>query len=68
MTKPIRLGLQIGSIDPFWVLVREAIYERPDQLALDLVPIDIERPSLLSLEEQTALSEEILAQELNGMI
>src|SRR5260221_539933 len=68
MTKPIRLGLQIGSIDPFWVLVREAIYERADQLALDLVPIDIERPSLLSLEEQTALSEEILAQELNGMI
>jgi ABC-type sugar transport system substrate-binding protein len=68
MTIPIRLGLQIGSIDPFWVLVREAIYERANQLALDLVPIDIERPALLSLEQQTALFEEILAQELNGMI
>lgn len=68
MMKPIRLGLQIGSTDPFWVLVREAIYERANQLSLDLIPIDIERPSMLSDEEQTELFEEILAQELNSLI
>src|SRR5215475_1797990 len=64
-----RIGLFFGpSIDPFWVQVLEAIYQRAHDLELDLIAIDSDLPPLPSGEEETALYEELLAQDLDVVI
>jgi hypothetical protein len=60
-----RIGLFFGpSMDPFWVQVLEAIYQKAEDLGLDLIAIDSDLPPLPSGEEETALYEELLAQDL----
>ena len=69
MLRTLRIGTQIGPFDPFWVQVREAVYQKAQQLGIDLVSIELpEYPAILPLEEQASLLEEFLAQELDVLI
>jgi ABC-type sugar transport system substrate-binding protein len=63
-----RIGAQVGSGDPFWVQVREAIYDCARQLAIELVPIDIDALWSLSNEERLSVIEELLAQDVDALI
>jgi signal transduction histidine kinase/AraC-like DNA-binding protein len=64
----LRIGSRIGSADPFWVQTREAVHQRAQQIAIDLVPIDMGRSSDLSGTEHIELIEELLAQDINALI
>ncbi len=69
MSHIVRIGCQIGSYDPFWVQVREAIYQKSQQLNIILVPIEIaDMPATLSTEEQASLVDEFLAEDLGALI
>ncbi len=69
MARMLRIGLRMGSADPFWVQLREAIYQKAQDLAVALVSVDAARPpAQLSTEEQISLVEELLAQELDALI
>src|SRR5688572_25712700 len=69
MPDTFRIGSQIGSYDPFWVQVREAVYQKAQQLNLDLIPIEItDEPTRLSPEEQASLVDELLAEDLRALI
>ena len=60
MSHRLRIGSRIGSADPFWVQVREAVYQKAQQLAIDLVPIDVGHSSRFSKEEHAELVDELL--------
>jgi signal transduction histidine kinase/ABC-type sugar transport system substrate-binding protein/AraC-like DNA-binding protein len=64
----VRIGTQVWPDDPFWVQVREAIRQRAQQLAVDLVAIVIENLTMRSDEELVSLVEEVLAQDLDALI
>jgi signal transduction histidine kinase/ABC-type sugar transport system substrate-binding protein/AraC-like DNA-binding protein/DNA-binding response OmpR family regulator len=68
VSRTLRIGARIGSADPFWVQTREAVLQRAQQLAIDLVSIDISFRSELSVEQEIAFVEDLLAQELNALI
>ncbi len=68
MSHRLRIGSRIGSADPFWVQVRDAVYQKAQQLAVDLVPIDIGHSSRFSQAEHTELVDELLAQDLDALI
>src|SRR5262245_35947042 len=69
MFRTPRIGMFLGpNIDPFWVQVLEAIYQKAQVLGLDLIAIDSDLPPLPSGEEETTLYEEILAQDLDVVI
>jgi signal transduction histidine kinase/AraC-like DNA-binding protein/DNA-binding LacI/PurR family transcriptional regulator len=69
MPHNLRIGLAIHLETPYWVQVREASYNRAEQLPLDLVAISLaDSPETLSEEEQVALLEELLALELDALI
>ena len=58
--RTLRIGTQIGPFDPFWVQVREAVYQKAQQLGINLVSIELpEYPAILPLEE-------FLTQEMDG--
>ena len=67
LAQVIRIGMQFVSTDPFWVMVRESIYQRAEQLQVTLVPVEIDLWPL-SGEKQMEVIEEILALELHGLI
>jgi signal transduction histidine kinase/AraC-like DNA-binding protein/ABC-type sugar transport system substrate-binding protein/CheY-like chemotaxis protein len=64
----LRIGSRIGSADPFWVQTREAVHQRAQQLAIDLVPVDISRSTSVSSEELIGQVEELRALDLNALI
>src|SRR5262249_23227753 len=64
----LRIGSRIGSADPFWVQVREAVYQKAQQLAIELVSIDIGPSSRFAQEEHAELVDELLAQDLDALI
>ncbi len=70
MSRTLRFGAQFDVADPFWVLVREAVYQRPQQHGIGVVPIDAVSPYLyaLSTDEQISLIEELLVQEIDALI
>ncbi len=69
MSRIPRIGLLPGpSMDPFWVQVLEATFRKAEELGLDLISIDADLPLLPSGEEETALYEELVAQELDAVI
>jgi hypothetical protein len=41
MSKAVRIGLDITPDAPYWVLVREAIYQSAEQDAIHLISIDV---------------------------
>ncbi|HWQ16170.1 MAG TPA: hypothetical protein VNL77_25440, partial [Roseiflexaceae bacterium] len=63
-----RIGARIGSADPFWVQVREAVYQRAQHLGLDLVEVDLGRTLALSRDAQNGVVEALLAQDLDALI
>lgn len=65
----LRIGSAIEPTDPFWIQVREATYERAQQLGLDLISISLmDYPSTPSEEEEATLLEELQALELDALI
>jgi DNA-binding LacI/PurR family transcriptional regulator len=68
MSQALRVGLHITPDDPYWVLVREAIYQRAEQCAIQLISIDIPDPRDLGDQAQVSWLEELLAQELDALI
>lgn len=69
MYHTLRIGSQIGSYDPFWVQVREAVYQKAQQLHVNLIPIEIsDEPQLLSSDERASLVDELLAEDLRALI
>lgn len=70
----MRIGVQIGPYDPFWVEVREAVYLRaqqfgPGPMDVDLIPIEVAgSPDAIPSLEQDNLLEELLAQNLDALI
>src|SRR4051812_20949131 len=64
----IRVGTRIGSADPFWVQVREAVHQRAQQREVELVQIEIGLSSQPSAEEQLELIDELIAQDLDALI
>lgn len=63
-----RIGVRIGSADPFWVQMREAVNQHAQQCDLDLVPIEIGVSSQLTDEEQLQLIDELLAQDIDALL
>jgi signal transduction histidine kinase/AraC-like DNA-binding protein/ABC-type sugar transport system substrate-binding protein len=68
MSRTFRIGVQIGVEDPFWVQVREAVYERALQRAVDVFPLDIDSPYSLPSDEHLSLIEELQAQEIDALV
>jgi ABC-type sugar transport system substrate-binding protein len=62
MLSSFRIGAHIGSADPAWVQTREAVFQRAQQLGIELLPIDTNSTSSPSGDEQIRLVEEVLAQ------
>ncbi|KAB8145946.1 helix-turn-helix domain-containing protein [Chloroflexia bacterium SDU3-3] len=68
VTHMLRIGARIGTADPYWVQVREAVYQRAAQAQAQLIPIDIGHSSRIRDEEHEELLEELLAQDLDALI
>ncbi len=68
MAQTLRIGSRIGSADPFWVQVREAVSQTAQQLNVQLVPIDLRQPSKLARDEYPALLEELVAHDLDALL
>ena len=70
MSRIFRIGVQINVADPFWVLVRDAIYRFAEQQNINLISIDADSAYVyaLSNDEQWSLVEELLVQEIDAFI
>src|SRR5258708_32546504 len=69
MTRAFRIGLNVPPLDPFWVEVREAAYQGAQRLGDELIPIYAPYPYRQEKpEEEIALVEEMLAQNLDAVI
>ena len=68
MTKALRIGLDLPPDDPYWVLVREAIYQSAEQSAIQLVSADAYPHRDLTDQERTSWIDELLALELDALI
>jgi signal transduction histidine kinase/AraC-like DNA-binding protein/ABC-type sugar transport system substrate-binding protein len=68
MTRTFRIGLQINVADPFWVQVREAVYQRAQQREVDVVMLDVDDPYTFPVHEHLGLMEEMLAQEIDAVV
>jgi signal transduction histidine kinase/ABC-type sugar transport system substrate-binding protein/AraC-like DNA-binding protein len=67
MSQTYRIGSQLTSGDPFWVLVHEAVYQRASQLDVSLIPLEFDLTPLAP-DEQVGILEELLAQNLDALI
>ncbi len=63
-----RVGIQIGPGDPFWVQVREVMWQRAQALPVEVVEIDLEHPDLFTHDEQVEVIEDLRVQELDALI
>src|SRR5215212_3912077 len=54
MTKALRIGLHLAPDDPYWVLVREAIYQSAEKCAIHLVSTDAYSGRVLTDQERFA--------------
>lgn len=68
MSYTLRIGVRIGSADPFWVQAREAVLQRCQQLGLELVSLDLALGAYQTPDEQTARLDELLAHDLDALI
>jgi len=64
----LRIGMRIGSADPFWVQVREAVHQHAQQCGVELVEVDLGRAAALSRDAQIGFVEGLLAQDLDALI
>lgn len=63
----VRVGMQFFSWDPFWVLVREGIFQRAEELHITVAPVEVDF-SLLTGDRQMEVTEEVLAMELHALL
>ncbi|MBL8095412.1 MAG: response regulator, partial [Anaerolineales bacterium] len=68
MQRTLRIGCQFDVADPFWVLVREAVYRDAREHDVSVYPIDILNPYDLSVDGQLGLIEELQAQEIDALV
>src|SRR5215470_7451514 len=68
MSRTMRIGFQIGHDEPFWVQVREVIWQRAQTIAVELIEITIEESRLLSSGVQAEVVEDLIVQELDAFI
>ena len=68
MHSGVRIGARIGSADPYWVQLREAVLQRSQQMELELLSIDLGSTMSLSADEQLTLVDELLAYNLDALI
>jgi signal transduction histidine kinase/AraC-like DNA-binding protein/ABC-type sugar transport system substrate-binding protein/FixJ family two-component response regulator len=68
MARTVQIVAQFSAADPFWVLVRERVYQLGLQHGINVFPIDIEQPYDLSDFECLSLVEELLALEIDAVI
>jgi ABC-type sugar transport system substrate-binding protein len=74
MARTLRIGFNIFSVDPFWIEVGEAIYQRAEQVGVELVPVytnnylHLLTPKPEDEIEQITLIEEVLKQKLGAII
>src|SRR4026209_48585 len=68
MTKAFRIGLDLPPVDPYWVLVREAIYQSAEKCAIHLVSADTYPHKELTDQERISWIDELLALELDALI
>ncbi|HEX9370599.1 MAG TPA: ATP-binding protein [Roseiflexaceae bacterium] len=63
-----RIGIQIEHVDPFWVQVREVMWQRAQTLSAELIEIGIQESLFLSADEQAEAVEDLIVQELDALI
>ncbi len=68
MPKTLRIGLCITPGDPYWVLVREAIYQRAEQCGVQLLSMDTPDAADFNDATQEFLGDELLSLELDAII
>jgi len=68
MTKAFRIGLDLPPDDPYWVLVREAIYHSAEKCAIHLISADAYPHRELTGQERISWIDELLALELDALI
>ncbi len=65
----LRIGIQVPPGDPFWVQVREALFQQLHQLGVQRVPVEVANSYQTILElDPTSITEEILAQDIDVLI
>jgi len=63
-----RIGIQLGPDDPFWVQVREVMWERAGLHSIELVELTIQGSQRLSRDEQLDVVEDLVVQEIDVLI
>ena len=63
-----RIGIQIGPGGPFWVQMREVMWQRAQALPVEVVEIDLEHPGLFPHDEQVEVVEDLRVQEIEALI
>ncbi len=65
----IRVGTLLGPHDPFWVQVREAVYEAVRRKGMTLVPLELfESPQMLVTQDTAGIADELLAENLDVLV
>lgn len=68
MTRTLRIGIQIEHTDPFWVQVREVMWQRAQVLAAELIELNIQPAHTRLPDEQAEVVESLIVQELDALI
>lgn len=68
MTRTLRIGIQIEHTDPFWVQVREVMWQRARVLAAELIELNIQPAHTRRPDEQAEIVESLIVQELDALI
>ena len=68
MTKALRIGLHLAPDDPYWVLVREAIYQSAEKCGIHLVSAEAYSRRELTDQERIHWIDELLGLELDVLI
>jgi ABC-type sugar transport system substrate-binding protein len=63
-----RVGIQIDHDDPFWVQVREVIWQRASAFPVDLVEVAVPDLVALAPDRQIEAAESLLVQDLDALI
>jgi signal transduction histidine kinase/ABC-type sugar transport system substrate-binding protein/AraC-like DNA-binding protein len=63
-----RIGIQIGPDDPFWVQVREVMWQQAQTRSAELIEIAIQDAHALSMDGQAEVVENLIVQELDALI
>jgi len=68
MQRTTRIACQFDAADPFWVLVREAVYQHARENDVSIHPIDFGDAYTFSADAQYAVIEELRAQEVEVLV